>query len=455
MKKALLLLQEITLEELQIKSLSEASAKKIGLFIRQFQIELKKHMHPITEESLLKRVFFEVNESSDSIIDADSSTKIELLRTRIFTEKNKPKLNHSLNTLSTVLKNLNEQPLDTIHESIVDKGIKKHMDVILKTRNSGNITLSAQNFLDLGTFIQEQFPGINLDKTRKKLQKYADQYLVHELPESKSISILSDARIRLLQDAITNNDLSAIYKYDALGKGINVYSMLVGEARLEALLVEASMNEIEDAMNPIISTKYHPPQILSKIIAANNLIIQLSKLNMQCLKDLSKIIEAEAKKLPDEILNEFILDNSLPDTCEININLVIHALVTNSDKSQALNDYASDNLKSAAQSYLVVEKLNQILKTEDSAEERLNRYKIEFEEPHIQYVLTKNPDTLTTKFMKVVSYLLSKAINLATFGAIPYTEKPQLDSHQQNLFKETTKNLRDADIKELCTVLIK
>lgn len=454
---ALILLQQLTVKELQVEPRTEATDEKIRLFIRQFQLDLKKnHNKPMTAEALLTKVYFAVIQFTPPIIDADSRDKIDLLRALIFTENSKTKLNHALNNLSTVLQKMKDHSLEEVHQLIIDNGIKKYMNRINNSLKTNNTTLSAQTLLDLGTFIQEQFSGVSLDRVRKELKNYSDQYLEHELPELTEICRLSDARIRLLDHAVTNNDLNAIYKYDALGKGINIYSMLMGEARITPMLIEQSMDSIEDAMMPIISTNYQPPSLLSKLIAANNIIVQLQKLNTQCLKDLGKIIETEAKKLPEAVLNEFILTSSLNNIDEIKIDLLANALVDNSHKSPALLSCASDNLKSAAQSYLVINKLDQTLKTEAYAEERLNTYKMKFEEPHIQNVLTTNADSLINKFIRVVNYLLSKAVHLATFGAIPvYTEKPKFDSHQHNLFKETTQNLRDAEDKDLFKLNIK
>lgn len=457
MDNALILLQQLTVKELQVEPRTEATDEKIRLFIRQFQLDLKKyHNKPMTAEALLTKVYFAVIQFTPPIIDADSRDKIDLLRALIFTGNSKSRLNHALNNLSTVLQKMKDHSLEEVHQLIIDNGIKKYMNRINNSLKTNDTTLSAQTFLDLGTFIQEQFSGVSLDRVRKELKSYSDQYLEHELPELTEICRLYDARIRLMDHAVTNNDLNAIYKYDALGKGINIYSMLMGEARIAPLLVEQSMDSIEDAITPIISTNYQPPPLLSKLIAANNIIVQLQKLNTQCLKDLGKIIVTEAKKLPETVLNEFIRSSSLNNTYEIKIDLLTNAIVDNSDKSTALLRCASDNLKSAAQSYLVINKLDQTLKTEAYAEERLKTYKIKFEEPHIQSVLTTNADSLINKFIKVVSYLLSKAVHLATFGAIPvYTEKPKFDSHQQNLFKETTQNLRDAEDKDLFKLNIK
>ncbi|KTD63388.1 hypothetical protein [Legionella shakespearei] len=326
----------------------------------------------------------------------------------------------------------------TAYPEDLDKSLERHIREINKSlNNKSHPEKSIEVMLSFGSFLQEQFPGMLLDDLRKeinKISKNSTQFQEMKLPEVQLIGALSEARIVWYGQAEIDENTYEICKCDALAKAMNIYAVLMGEERVTEKLLPVSDEIIDGTITKISAAKYKaPPQQYDA--AAENTIRKLKVNNITCLQHLSDALKVEAKKLPDTVTKPFISAN----TGELDVASFATAVINKPEQFPEV----SKQLRIASESYLTIKTLGMELEGTEKPIIKLQNYRQQFEQPHVQKTLNTNPDNAIQTFIKVVNYIFAKITNSVKKNSSDFEILP-LNSPQQTLLKKAARELQEA-----------
>ncbi|EHL32149.1 hypothetical protein [Legionella drancourtii] len=329
----------------------------------------------------------------------------------------------------------------TVQENNVKENVVNYIDLISQAlKDQVAVT---QAFIDFGAFLQEQYPGMGLDDLRKKIMKLAIKIDEQEIPDLRLVAILSEGRIRAYEKIVSAVpvDKNAIYKMDALTKGINLFSVVLGEEQfqeaLEPLADNVEDEEIQKSQKSIMAATYEISPIVNeserKDMIAKNTVAELRSITQRTLEQLIQQITDQALKKP-ELYQRYFSERAL---C---VNVLINAIKKNPESTE---------LKVTISSYDALQSLDETMNLAGTAPERLERFRDKLNEESIKSTLNSNPDSHITKFLKVVDYIFKSIITLSIDHWI---KQAPLKSTQQQAFKDALSALKNVEKEEIISV---
>ena len=437
------LLQQISMNELNKEPMSKATKKKVHDFFRQCERDSDQLPKPaagfdplFAAEMILESLYGVAKVANKQGFDDESLAKIDRISELFPDDANRGQIGVYVYNLYQAIETVARNTLDEMHQKIVTNGINRHLDVIKSALNKNKLDVTTQAFLDFGVFLQERFPGLGAEEIRDKIGSTIDQFVQKELPNLNLFSALYEARIILNTQAVTDEDESAIYKCDALARGINLFGAFIEDRPLDF----AQEAEVEAACNEVIKSSYQVPSVITdnvkKELIAQQLIFELSEHHKQCLAYLSDVIKKETQQLTGS-------------KAEIDVNKFAEDLQHHRPafgREEAFEN-VSDELRVAANTYLAIKQLDNVLYQRAKFQDTLEKYKQKFEDPEIKNALSSNPDGHVKSFFKKAAYILATVV---TFGIVhAVTEGKPLMSEQQQLAKKLMKGIRAAEEQDI------
>lgn len=331
--------------------------------------------------------------------------------------------------------------------AILKKQVSIYMQKISTALTNNKNGEATQLFIDFGALLQDQYLGLALDDLRKELKKLiGEQYATRTVPKLDFIEYFMTAHQEIYEAVVTDAHAPEyvynVYKMDAAKKGINIYSLLLGDDRWEdALLKVANQTLNEDMLEetkPWLSQgSYSAGKNISKIILQaripHSFVAEL-RVNLQRTQiSLERQIQKEAKKNP-------LYQSHFKNKTVVNIDKLVEAITNN---TQA--DTPPSKLSVAIASFNALKELTKALDEAGSAQEKLGRFKNRLHQKEIKTALETNSDDKVTQFLKTVTYLLKC---IATFSAYHWmTEESPLRSPQQQSLKKALVTLKKAEEK--------
>lgn len=332
--------------------------------------------------------------------------------------------------------------------------LKKDVLTIIEALVNDDPVAITQGLMDMGARLKDKFPEKGLDDLRKivlRSPQLQDLWTV-ELPNLRWVGILSEAKIRETE-LIANykESMSAIaydqsiHKMDALGKGLNIFSVLLDEKRMERELTrianEISDEEIDHALPTISISKY---EVSESIIEAQRVTLLASN----ALITLRVSLKKASEKLNEQITEMAKVHSSLFQSYLKDEEFQLERWVKDFDgNKEDIN--ASLQLLEAVAAYKAVDTLNKALDEDGTPKQKLMRVQEKFNEPDLRKALTTNPDDERTALIKLLTYIAKSVLSLSIYHWVD--KKESLRSPQQQLMKEslaTLKNAEDANILE-------
>jgi len=143
-----------------------------------------------------------------------------------------------------------------LSKNLPTEELNKHISNIILVLNNGDTTDLVKACINLGLFLQKNFPGKVLDDIQKVLREFKDGESL-PLPPLESLPPIMEGKIRAYQDIVNDEENSNLIPImDALSKGIAVFGTLMGGSRVEeqlGKLQETSEEKINSVQKIIIA----------------------------------------------------------------------------------------------------------------------------------------------------------------------------------------------------------
>lgn len=332
----------------------------------------------------------------------------------------------------------------TVKENDIKENVVNYINLISQALNNKEQVAATQLFIDFGAFLQEQYPGMGLDELRQKITKLAIKIDEQEIPNLHLVASLSEGRIRGYEELVSTDpiDKKAIYKMDALMKGTNLFSVVLGEEPFQEALEEIAGNikdeEIQESQKLIMKATYEISPIVTeserKDVIAKNAVTILRGIIQRSLEQLTQQITDEALKKPE-------LHQSYFNEGQLNVDTLVNAINLNPESFLLPTEF-----KSAVSSYEALQTLDKTMNLAGTAPERLERFRNKLNEESIKGALNSNPDSHITKFLKVVDYIFK---SIVTLSIDHWIKQDPLKSTQQQAFKDAFSALKNVEKKEI------
>ncbi|MFZ2314112.1 MAG: hypothetical protein WAW86_00440 [Gammaproteobacteria bacterium] len=269
MRKCLALLKKISEEELQSwkDNPTETLPEKVSTFLYYMRVEFSLiapiGLDPIKLAENLNECLYFLKKDLPQAFNQKALRKIDSISEICVEFKRHVEQTLGDSSLEYQIQRENEIKLTELYQGIdtniaVENDeneksiIKNNIENIIKALKSNKLDIATMAFMDFGKFLVQNYPKKSLSDIQNQLDSF-EIFREHDLPPLHILSQLSEARIRVLEEAATekrNTDTNRAL--DGLRKSLSIFSTLLGDDRvltkLESDVDETAITQTKNAI---------------------------------------------------------------------------------------------------------------------------------------------------------------------------------------------------------------
>lgn len=284
-------------------------------------------------------------------------------------------------------------------------GLKDHIDKMNKALKDNQPDQVLKACIELGTFLQAEYPGKDLDQIQKVLRKSNEysEYLDQELFSPHIIAALTEAGISAhmkVSGSDIENDKETQKLMNAIKLGAAIFGTIMGPERFNV----AADNKLKFDMEMLIYNSL-PDIEANREARASRIVDDLRDDCNKCKRELTEIISSKLDSLPD--------GNQYKDGKKIKIDLLVEDIKNNTGIFSSVNMQSDPatlqgltDLKRQIGMYQKLINTDSILKSDISSNEKIKRL---YNQPHqpVENIAATEPESRIARFFTKVQHMIS------------------------------------------------